>query len=198
MNMKTKKINLGVLVSGNGSNLQALIDHIKDGSLNAEIKVVISDNIHAYGLERAKNSNIPQFYIEPGPFKTKLSEEAEEKYIECLKKHNVQLVCLAGFMRIIKTNFLENFPNRIINIHPSLLPAFPGLSAQRKALEYGVKFAGCTVHFVNSEIDNGPIITQAVVPVLTNDTENKLRERILKEEHRIYTEAINSISDKLI
>ncbi len=189
------KLKIGVLASGRGTNLQALIDNMKSGKLKAEIVCVISDNPNAKALERARKAGIPAYYIPPGPKKTVLSPEAEEKYIECLKKHGVELVCLAGFMRILKKKFLEAFPNRIMNIHPSLLPAFPGLRAQKQALDYGVKVTGATVHFVDEGIDTGPIIIQRAVEVKEDDTEETLAERILKVEHQIYTEAVNLFAE---
>jgi len=155
--------------------------------------LVVSDNPDARALKIARDHNIKALYLDPGPKKTWLLPEYEDNYVRVLKEHNVNLVCLAGFMRIIKQPLLNAFPNRILNIHPSLLPAFPGLDVQRKALEYGVKYSGCTVHFVDDTVDGGPIIAQAVVPILDNDTPETLAERILKEEHRIYTEAINLI-----
>ncbi|MEW6686828.1 MAG: phosphoribosylglycinamide formyltransferase [Candidatus Edwardsbacteria bacterium] len=186
----THKIRLGVLASGRGSNLQAIIDNIESGKLEAEIAVVISDVENAQALERARKHNIPAIYIPPGKFKTKLEPEIEKEYVDCFNKYQVELVCLAGFMRILKETILNAFKGRMINIHPSLLPAFPGLEAQKQALAYGVKFSGCTVHFVTEGIDTGPIIIQAVVPVLDTDTPESLSERILKEEHKIYSEAI--------
>ncbi len=185
--------NIAVLASGRGTNLQAIIDNIENGTIPAKLACVISDNKDAPALERARKHNIEALYIDPGPKKTWLIPEVEEKYIKALKERNVELVCLAGFMRILKKPFLSAFKGRILNIHPALLPAFPGLDVQRKALEYGVKFSGCTVHFVTEDVDAGPIITQAVVPVLDDDTPETLAQRILKEEHRIYTEAINIV-----
>jgi len=185
--------NIAVLASGRGTNLQAIIENVENGTLKANLACVISDNENAKALERARKHNVEALYIDPGPKKTWLIPEVEEKYVQALKDRNVDLICLAGFMRIIKKPLLDAFANRIINIHPALLPSFPGLDVQRKALEYGVRFSGCTVHFVTADVDAGPIITQAVVPVLDDDTPEKLAERILKEEHRIYTEAINIV-----
>ncbi|MCX7995402.1 MAG: phosphoribosylglycinamide formyltransferase [candidate division WOR-3 bacterium] len=185
--------NIAVLASGRGSNLEAIIKNIENGTCIANLVLVISDNPDARALQIAREHNIKAMYLDPGPKKTWLLPEYEENYVRVLKEHDVYLICLAGFMRIIKQPLLSAFPNRILNIHPSLLPAFPGLDAQRKALEYGVKFSGCTVHFVDETVDGGPIITQAVVPVLDDDTPETLAERILKEEHRIYTEAINLV-----
>ncbi|MGB9720149.1 MAG: phosphoribosylglycinamide formyltransferase [bacterium] len=185
--------NIAVLASGRGSNLEAIIKNIENGTCNANLALVISDNPDARALEIAREHNIKALYLDPGPKKTWLLPEYEENYVKVLKEHNVALVCLAGFMRIIKQPLLTAFAGRILNIHPSLLPAFPGLEVQKKALEYGVKFSGCTVHFVDDTVDGGPIIAQAVVPILDDDTPDTLAQRILKEEHRIYTEAINLI-----
>lgn len=183
-----KKIRLGILVSGRGSNLQAIIDNIEKGALSAEIAVVISDQPDAYALERARKHNIPAIAISWKDYETR--EAYDTALAAELKKREVDLVCLAGFMRIVTRALIREFPNRIMNIHPSLLPAFPGVHVQKKALIYGVKFAGCTVHFVDEGTDTGPIIIQAVVPVLDNDTEDSLAERILRQEHKIFSRAI--------
>ncbi len=188
--------NIAVLASGRGSNLEAIIKNIENGTCHANLVLVISDNQNARALEIARAHNIKALWLDPGPKKTWLLPEYEENYVKVLKEHNVELVCLAGFMRIIKQPLLTAFAGRILNIHPSLLPAFPGLEVQKKALEYGVKFSGCTVHFVDDTVDGGPIIAQAVVPILDDDTPETLAERILKEEHRIYTEAINLVLSK--
>ncbi len=188
--------NIAVLASGRGSNLEAIIKNIENGTCHAKLVLVISDNQNARALEIARAHNIKALWVDPGPKKTWLLPEYEENYVRVLKEHNVELVCLAGFMRIIKQPLLTAFAGRILNIHPSLLPAFPGLEVQKKALEYGVKFSGCTVHFVDDTVDGGPIIAQAVVPILDDDTPETLAERILKEEHRIYTEAINLVLSK--
>ncbi|MCM8806763.1 MAG: phosphoribosylglycinamide formyltransferase [Candidatus Omnitrophica bacterium] len=184
---------IGVLASGKGTNLQAIIDYIKQENLPIRIGVVISDNPNAYALERAKKEGIKAVCIPCEKYKTILGREIEKKYVEVLKENKVELVCLAGFMRVLKSTFLRSFPNKIINIHPSLLPAFPGLEAWKQALEYGVKFTGCTVHFVNEGIDTGPIILQAVVPVLPDDTPETLHKRIQEKEHIIYPLAIRLI-----
>ena len=186
--------NIAVLASGRGTNLQAIIENFENGTLKAKLVCVISDNKDAKALERARKHNIEAVYIDPGPKKTWLIPEVEQKYVKALQDRNIDFVCLAGFMRIIKKPFLDAYAGRILNIHPALLPSFPGLDVQRKALEYGVKFSGCTVHFVTADVDAGPIITQAVVPVLEDDTPESLAERILKEEHRIYAEAINIVA----
>jgi phosphoribosylglycinamide formyltransferase-1 len=194
--MKSSSIALGVLVSGRGSNLQAIIDSIERGELDAQVAVVLSDVKDAHALERAKKHGIKALYLDPGKYRTKLEPEREKQYVQCLKEHNVELVCLAGFMRILHEHLLNAFRNRIINIHPALLPSFPGLNAQKQAVEYGVKYSGCTVHFVNEGIDAGPIIIQSVVAVMDDDTPESLAARILKEEHRIYPEAIRLIAEK--
>jgi phosphoribosylglycinamide formyltransferase-1 len=185
--------NIAVLASGRGSNLEAIIKNIENGTCHANLACVISDNKDARALQIARDHGIKAICLDPGPKKTWLLPEYEEKYVKTLQEHNVELVCLAGFMRIIKKPLLEAFKGRILNIHPALLPSFPGLDVQRKAVEYGVKFSGCTVHFVTEDVDAGAIITQAAVPVLDDDTPDVLAARILKEEHRIYTEAINIV-----
>lgn len=184
-------INLGVLVSGRGTNLQSIIDKCTSGEIDAKVAVVISDNPEAYALERGRNAGINSLYIDPKTERPVLVGEAAEEYIMVLKKYKVDLVCLAGFMRIVKDELLKEYKSKIMNIHPALLPSFKGLNAQKRALDYGVRFSGATVHFVTSDVDKGPIILQAVVPVYQNDTEETLSNRILKEEHRIYAEAID-------
>jgi len=186
-------VNLGVLVSGGGSNMQAIIDSIDSGRLDAAVKVVISDNPDAYALERAKSHGIPSVVLHKKGFTSR--EEFDRAVVHELNEHGVELVVLAGFMRIISSVLLDAFPMRILNIHPSLLPAFPGLGVQQKAIEHGVKFSGCTVHFVDGGLDSGPIIIQAVVPVLDDDTPGELAKRILAHEHRIYPEAIRLYSE---
>ncbi|MCE5211746.1 MAG: phosphoribosylglycinamide formyltransferase [Deltaproteobacteria bacterium] len=186
-------LKLGVLISGNGSNLQSIIDHIEKGSLQAVIKIIISNNPDAYGLSRAKKHGIPFVVLKNGNFKNK--EDFDAELVRILKDNGVELVILAGFMRIISPDFIKAFSGKIMNIHPALLPSFPGLHGQRQAVEYGVKFSGCTVHFVNEGVDTGPIIIQSAVPVLDDDTEDTLAARILKEEHRIYPQAIQLFAD---
>jgi phosphoribosylglycinamide formyltransferase-1 len=181
---------IAVLASGRGSNLQALIDASREGRMDADVVVVISDVETAQALVRARNAGIEGRFVEPGPKRAHLAEEAESAIIDLLDDLRVDLVCLAGFMRILGPRLVRRFRWRLMNIHPSLLPSFPGLRVQRKALEYGVKFSGCTVHFVDEGVDTGPIVIQAVVPVLEGDTEEMLAERILKEEHRIYAKAV--------
>ncbi len=189
------RLAVGILASGRGTNAQAIIDACRDDRIPAEVKVVISDVEDAYVLERARAAGIPAVFLSPGKFKTKLEPEKELEYVDCLNSHGVQLVLLAGFMRVLHESFLSTFEGRLMNVHPSLLPSFPGLRAQKQALERGVKFAGCTVHFVDESVDGGPIILQAVVPVEQDDTVESLSERILKEEHRIYCEAVRLFSD---
>ncbi len=186
-------LKLGVLISGNGSNLQSIIDHIEEGSLKATIKIVISNNPEAYGIIRAKKHGIPVVVLKNGDFKSK--EEFDLELIRILKNNGVDLVILAGFMRIITPTFLKSFPQKVMNIHPALLPSFPGIHGQKQALEYGVKFSGCTVHFVDEVVDTGPIIIQSAVQVFDDDTEETLAARILKEEHRIYPQAIQLFAE---
>jgi phosphoribosylglycinamide formyltransferase-1 len=186
-------LKLGVLISGNGSNLQSIIDHIEKGSLKAAIKIVISNNPDAYGIIRAEKHGIPFVVLKNGNFKNK--EDFDAELVKILKNNGVELVILAGFMRIITPAFLKAFSGKIMNIHPALLPSFPGLHGQKQAVDYGVKFSGCTVHFVDDGVDTGPVIIQSVVPVLDDDTEETLAERILKEEHKIYPQAIQLFAD---
>jgi phosphoribosylglycinamide formyltransferase 1 len=181
-------LKLGILASGRGSNLQSIIDNIRSDKLEAEIRIIISDHNNSGALIRAKKYNIDGFFINPDHYKTK--QEFEEAMINQLKKYDVELVIMAGFMRILSPYFLRYYPERVMNIHPSLLPAFPGLNAQRQALEYGVKISGCTVHFVDEGMDTGPVIIQAAVPVKEDDTKETLSKRILEQEHIIYPEAI--------
>jgi len=188
------KTRIAVLVSGRGSNLQSIIDNIEKGLLSSELAVVISDQADAYALERARNHNIPVVVVGAKGYKNK-REEYDALLVKELRERNVDLVCLAGFMRIITPVLIRAFSNRILNIHPSLLPAFPGLHVQKKALNHGVKFSGCTVHFVDEGMDTGPIIIQAVVPILDSDTEDSLSERILKQEHKIYSRAIQLFAE---
>lgn len=179
---------IGVLLSGSGTNLQAIVDTIARGELAAAIKVVISNRADAYGLVRARHHGLPTAVIAHTDFPSREAFEAE--LIQTLQAHHVELVVLAGFMRLCSPFFIRAFPQRIMNIHPGLLPAFPGTHAQRQALERGVRIAGATVHFVDEEMDHGPIIAQAAVPVYADDTEETLSARILAQEHRIYSQAI--------
>ena len=186
-------LKLGILISGNGSNLQSIIDHIEKGSLKATIKIVISNNPEAYGITRAKKHGIPVVILQNGDFKNKAAFDLE--LIRILKNNCVDLVILAGFMRIITPALLNAFPHKIMNIHPALLPSFPGIHGQKQALDYGVKLSGCTVHFVDEGVDTGPIIIQSAVQVFDDDTEETLAARILKEEHRIYPQAIQFFAE---
>jgi phosphoribosylglycinamide formyltransferase-1 len=185
----TKRI--GVLLSGRGSNFEALADSISAGRIpNAEIAVVISNREGAPGIDRARARGLATRVI---PSKGLEREPYDRLVVAALREANVELVCLAGYMRLLSPFFVAAFPQRILNIHPSLLPSFPGLESQKQALDYGVKFAGCTVHFVDENLDAGPIVLQAVVPVEDSDTEDTLSARILKEEHRIYSEAVKIV-----
>lgn len=182
---------IGVLLSGRGSNFEALAESVSAGRIpGAEIAIVISNKPDAGGLARAAARGIPSECI---PSKGLEREAYDRKVVDVLRARNVDLICLAGYMRLLSPYFVAAFPQRILNIHPSLLPSFPGLESQKQALDYGVKFAGCTVHFVDENLDAGPIILQAVVPILDTDDDHSLSERILKEEHRIYTEAVKII-----
>lgn len=181
-------VNLGVLVSGSGSNLQAIIDNIEAGRLDARIKIVISNVPEVYALERAKKHGLPSQVIRHKELK--IREDFDQRLVEVLRAHDVELVILAGFMRMITPILLRAFSMRVMNIHPALLPAFPGTHVWQSEVDYGVKFAGCTVHFVDEGTDTGPIIIQAVVPVYDDDTADTLNARILKQEHKIYSQAI--------
>ena len=185
------KKRIGVLLSGRGSNFEALAESVAAGRIpNAEIAIVVSNKADALGVKRAEARGIPARVI---PSKGLQREDYDRQVVAELQQHQVDLICLAGYMRLLSPYFVAAFPQKILNIHPSLLPAFPGLEGQKQALEHGVKFAGCTVHFVDENLDAGPIILQAVVPVLDSDDEQALSERILKEEHRIYSEAVKII-----
>ena len=188
-----RELPLGVLISGNGSNLQAIIDAIEEKQLDAVIRVVVSNREEAFGLVRARKHNIPTEVLDHRKFSSR--EAYDQALVDILQARQVELVILAGFMRLLSPVFVSSYSNRIMNIHPALLPAFPGLHVQRKALEHGARFSGCTVHFVNEGCDEGPIIIQAVVPVFPDDTEESLSARILKEEHRIYPRAIQLYSE---
>jgi phosphoribosylglycinamide formyltransferase 1 len=185
------KRRIGVLLSGRGSNFEALAESVSAGRIpNAEIAIVISNQPDALGLKRAEERGIAARMI---PSKGLQREAYDRQVVAVLQEFKVDLICLAGYMRLLSAYFVASFPQRILNIHPSLLPSFPGLESQKQALEHGVKFAGCTVHFVDENLDAGPIILQAVVPVLDKDDEHSLSERILKEEHRIYSEAVKIV-----
>jgi phosphoribosylglycinamide formyltransferase-1 len=188
-----RQVPLGVLISGGGTNLQSIIDAIEAKRLDAEVRVVISNKDSAYGLVRAKNHGIPTEILDHKKYPSR--EAYDEAIVKLLEARGVELVILAGFMRLLSPVLVKAYSNRIMNIHPALLPAFPGLHGQKQALEYGVRFAGCTVHFVNEECDQGPIIIQATVPAYPDDTEETLSARILKAEHRIYPRAIQLYSE---
>lgn len=186
-------LRLGVLVSGRGSNLQSIMDAISEGRLAARVAVVVSNKAGAPALARARRAGIPAVFADPAACGSR--EDHDAAVVRVLREHDVELVVLAGYMRLLTPIFIEAFRHRVVNIHPSLLPAFTGLHAQRQALGCGVKVAGCTVHFVDEGLDSGPIILQAAVPVLEDDTEESLSARILAEEHRIYPEAIGLIAE---
>lgn len=186
--MEKPLLKLGVLISGRGSNLKALIEAIKNKELNAKICIVISNNPKAYGLRIAETNSIPTKIIEPKQFNS--LEEYEKIILNSLNQYQVDLLILAGYMKVLGPTLLKAFPNKIMNIHPSLLPSFRGLHAQKQAIDFGVRCSGCTVHFVNEELDGGPIILQEAVPVLPKDTDDSLSERILVKEHKLYAKAI--------
>src|SRR4051812_35936992 len=190
--MREKK-QLGILLSGRGSNFLAIADSIDAGRIpNAEIAIVISNKEEAPGVAAAKKRGLDARLI---PSKGKTREQHDAEMIEVLREKNVDLICLAGYMRLLSPEFVRAYPHKILNIHPSLLPAFPGLDAERQALDYGVKFSGCTVHFVDEALDHGPIVVQKAVPVLSEDDVDALSERILKEQHKAYSEAIALVLD---
>lgn len=188
-----ERLSLGVLASGRGSNFQAIIDEIEAGRLKASVKLLIVDNPDAFAIERAKKHSIEWLYLNPGDFPAK--DDFFGRIAEELRSRDVELVILAGFMRIVRKPLIDAFQSRIMNIHPALLPSFPGLHGQRQAVDYGARISGCTVHFVDEGMDTGPIIIQAAVPVSPDDTEDLLSERILKLEHKIYPEAIRLYSE---
>lgn len=193
MQNKKTKIKIGVLISGSGTNLQALIDHSERGELDAEVVCVISNKADAFGLERARKHGIAALHLDHRSFSGR--EEYDTALVKILQESGVELVVLAGFMRIVTPVLLDAFKNRVMNIHPALLPAFPGLDAQKQAVDYGVKVSGCTVHFVDAGTDTGPIILQAVVPVSDRDTAGTLSERIHYEEHKLYPAAIQLFAE---
>jgi phosphoribosylglycinamide formyltransferase-1 len=188
-----RRVPIAVLISGSGTNLQAIIDAIEAQRLDAKIQLVLSNRAGAYGLVRAKNHGIPVEVLDHKRFPSR--EAFDQAVVDILRAHDVELAVLAGFMRLLSPVFVSAYSNRIMNIHPALLPAFPGLHVQKKAVEHGVRFSGCTVHFVNEACDEGPIIIQAVVPVFPDDTEESLAARILAQEHRIYPRAIQLYSE---
>jgi phosphoribosylglycinamide formyltransferase 1 len=183
-----RQVPIGVLISGSGTNLQSIIDAVEAKRLDAKIELVLSNKADAYGLVRARKYGIAVEVLDHKDFASR--EAYDQAVVDRLRARNVELVVLAGFMRLLSPVFVKAYSNRIMNIHPALLPAFPGLHVQKKAVEHGVRFSGCTVHFVNEECDEGPIIIQAVVPVFADDTEEILAARILAQEHRIYPRAI--------
>ena len=188
---------LGILGSGSGSNMQAILDAIDAGQLDAEIALVLSDNPDAYILERAKGRGITNGLIDCRGFRSRFPDEAQAETATALREAGVELVCLAGFMRLVKQPLLDAFPGRILNIHPSLLPAFPGLEAWKQALEAGVPETGCTVHHVDAGMDTGPAILRAKVPVQPGDTPESLHARIQEQEHRLYPEAIRIVAESI-
>jgi phosphoribosylglycinamide formyltransferase-1 len=194
---RSSALRVGVLASGRGSNLQAIIDAIESGQLQAEIVAVISNKKDAMALERARRHAVPELFIDPKPFAGQAdSREAYDRaLLEVLRQRNVELVLLAGYMKIVTAVLVNAFANRMMNIHPSLLPSFPGLEVQKKAIDWGSKLAGCTVHFVTEGVDEGPIILQAAVPVLDSDTPEALAARILEQEHKIYPRAVQLFAE---
>lgn len=189
---------LAVLGSGKGSNLVAIAEAAQAGEIPVDIVLVIADSPDAGILDRAKFYGIPSRYIYPGKSKTKLDGDAEQEYIAAIKQAGVEWIALAGFMRIVKHDFLNAFPRRVLNIHPSLLPMFPGLNVWKKALDYGVKITGVTIHYVDSGVDTGPIIAQRAVPVLEGDTPETLHQRIQVEEHKLYPLVLKELAEKQI
>ena len=189
-----RPVSIGVLISSSGTNLQSIIDAVEAKKLDAKIQLVLSNKADAYGLVRAQKHGIPTEVLDHKSFSNR--EAYDQTVVDLLRGRGVELVVLAGFMRLLSPVFVKAYSNRIMNIHPALLPAFPGLHVQKKALEHGVRFSGCTVHFVNEECDEGPIIIQAVVPVFPDDTEETLAARILAQEHRIYPRAIQLYAER--
>ncbi|WP_372797191.1 phosphoribosylglycinamide formyltransferase [Pontiella sp.] len=188
-------LKLAIFGSGSGTNCQAIIDAVEAGALDAEIKCVLADAEDAYILERARKHNIPAIYFDCAPFKTKLDGEAEQKVIQTLEEHDVNFIALAGFMRIVKDGLLKAYEGRMINIHPSLLPSFPGLDGGRQAFDYGVKFTGCTVHFVDAGVDTGAIINQKIIAIEDDDTLDSMMEKLHAQEHIAYIEALRWIAE---
>jgi len=190
---RQRTFRIGILGSGKGSNFTAIADACARGRISAEVSLVLSDVIDASILARARDRNIPAHFIAPGKFRTKMDEAAERSYVEALTEARVDLIALAGFMRVLKGDFLKAFEGRIVNIHPSLLPSFPGLEAWKQALDYGVKVSGCTVHFVDASVDSGAIIGQQTVPVLDTDTPESLHQRIQTAEHELYPACLDAL-----
>ena len=187
-------LRIGVLGSGAGSNMQSILDAIAAGRLDATVVCVLSDVAGAGILDRARRHGVPALHLDAAPFKTKLDGEAEQRWIETLRRHGADTVVLAGFMRMVKRGLLQAFPQRVLNIHPALLPAFPGLKAWEQALAYGAKVTGCTVHVVDEGMDSGPVIVQRSVPVLPGDTPATLHARIQEQEHQAYPEALQLLA----
>lgn len=196
--MSQKRFRIGVLGSGKGSNFVAIADAIARGEVPAEVGVVISDVENAGILQHAHERGLRAEFLAPGKFRTKLDEDTERVYIQTLQEAGVDLIVLAGFMRILKGDFLRAFAERVVNIHPSLLPSFPGLEAWKQALDYGVKVTGCTVHFVDQGVDSGPIIAQETVPVLEGDTAATLHERIQQAERKIYPAVVRALAERRV
>lgn len=191
--MSRRRLQLGVLVSGGGTNLQSILDAVGGGALDADVRLVLSNRPKAGGLERARAAGVPALAISHRRFETR--EAFDAALVAALEEHGVEWVALAGFMRVLTPTFLRAFPGRVVNIHPALLPAFPGVEAQHQAWEYGVKIAGCTVHFVDDGVDTGPILGQVAVPVLDDDDAERLRQRILVEEHRLYPRVLQWLAE---
>ncbi len=188
-----KKIRIAVLASGRGTNLQAILDGCREGEIPGDVAVVISDKEQAFALERARKAGVEALYINPKGFSSR--EEFDMHVADEIEKRKIDLICLAGYMRILSAAFVQRFPLKIMNIHPALLPSFPGLHGQRQAVDYGVRFSGCTVHFVDEGVDTGPVIIQAAVPVFPDDSEETLAQRILKYEHVIYRKAVKFFAE---
>ena len=187
-------LKLAIFGSGSGTNCQAIIDAIEAGTLDAEIKCVLADREDAYILERARKHNIPAIYFDCAPFKTKLDGEAEQNVLRILENHDVNFIALAGFMRIVKDGLLNAFAGRMVNIHPSLLPSFPGLDGGKQAFDYGVKFTGCTVHFVDAGVDTGAVINQKIIAIENDDTLETMMDKLHAQEHIAYPEALQWIA----
>lgn len=188
-------LKLAIFGSGSGTNCQAIIDAIEAGTLDAEIKCILSDVEDAYILKRARKHNIPAVYFDCAPFKTKLDGEAEQRVLKILDEHEVDFIALAGFMRIVKDGLLTAYAGRMINIHPSLLPSFPGLDGGKQAFEYGVKYTGCTVHFVDADVDTGAIINQKVIAIEDDDTLETMMQKLHAQEHIAYPEALQWVAE---
>lgn len=187
------RLKLAVLASGRGSNFDAIYEAIQEGCLDADIRVLVSDKAQSLALQKARERQIPAYFVDPGAYSSR--SEYETELVNLLRQHQAEVVALAGYMRLVGRVMLEEYHHRIVNIHPALLPAFPGLHAQRQALEYGVKFSGCTVHLVDEGMDTGPIIMQKAVPVYDDDDEDRLSARILEQEHQIYWQSLQLMAE---